>query len=61
LVEAAQYFRNNEPHSPVAYLVDRAVRWGGMSFERWLEEVVKDPNQLQSLYELLGIKQDQTS
>jgi len=61
LAEAAQYFRSNEPHSPVAYLVDRAVRWGGMSFDHWLEEVVKDPGQLQSLYELLGIKRDQGS
>ncbi len=56
LMEVAVYFRTHEPHSPVAYLVDRAARWATMPFESWLQEVVKDQGQLQALYELLGIK-----
>jgi len=61
LAEAAHYFRTYEPHSPVAYLVDRAAKWGSMSFDRWLGEVVKDRTQLDALYELLGIKPDEST
>ena len=56
LAEVAQYYKVNEPHSPVAYLVDRAAQWGRMTLDQWLKEVVKDQSQLQGLTELLGIK-----
>jgi type VI secretion system protein ImpA len=56
LAEVAEYFRRTEPHSPVAYLVQRAVRWGEMPLERWLEEVIKDPNVLAGLRDTLGIQ-----
>jgi type VI secretion system protein ImpA len=55
LAEVAQYFRANEPHSPVAYLVDRAAKWGHMTFDQWLQEVIKDQTQLGAVHELLGI------
>jgi type VI secretion system protein ImpA len=56
LAEVAEYFRRTEPHSPVAYLVQRAVRWGEMPLERWLEEVIKDPSVLAGLRDTLGIQ-----
>jgi len=56
LSEVAQYFRVHEPHSPVAFLVDRAVRWGHMPLDQWLSEVVKDQGQLHALYDLLGVR-----
>ena len=55
LEEVAAYFRANEPHSPVAYLLDRAVKWGNMPLDRWLQEVVKDKNVLGELNETLGL------
>lgn len=55
LAEVAQYFRVNEPHSPIAYLVDRAAKWGHMTFDQWLQEVIKDQTQLGAVHELLGI------
>lgn len=55
LAEIANYFRLHEPHSPVAFLVDRAAKWGRMPFEVWLKEVIKDQNQLGTIYELLGV------
>lgn len=55
LAEVAQYFRANEPHSPIAYLVDRAAKWGHMTFDQWLQEVIKDQTQLGAVHELLGI------
>jgi type VI secretion system protein ImpA len=56
LAEVAEYFRRTEPHSPVAYLVQRAVRWGEMPLDRWLEEVVKDQTVLAGLRDTLGIQ-----
>jgi type VI secretion system protein ImpA len=56
LSEAAAYFREAEPHSPVSYLVERAIKWGQMPLEEWLAEVVKSEDVLLNLRETLGIK-----
>lgn len=58
LAEVAEYFRQAEPHSPISYLVQRAVKWGHMPLEAWLEDVVKDSSVLDQLRETLGIKSD---
>jgi type VI secretion system protein ImpA len=55
LEEVARYFRETEPHSPVAYLVRRAVRWAGMPFEEVLAELVKDDKLVKQIGETLGI------
>lgn len=55
LAEVADYFRQVEPHSPVSYLVRRAVRWGNLSLEEWLAEVLKDGVTLDQVRELLGM------
>jgi len=59
LSEVAEYFQKTEPHSPVSYLVGRAVRWGSMPLEQWLEEVIKDPTVLAQIQETLGVKPGQ--
>jgi type VI secretion system protein ImpA len=56
LAEVAEYFRRTEPHSPVSYLVQRAINWGNMPLEVWLRDVIKDDNVLNQLRETLGIK-----
>ncbi|MEN9657368.1 MAG: hypothetical protein RL571_833 [Pseudomonadota bacterium] len=58
LVEVARYFRQNEPHSPVALLAERAAKWAEMSLEEWLGAVIKDDATLGQLNELLDIKRD---
>ena len=55
LSEVAEFFRKTEPHSPVSYLVQRAVKWGGMPLENWLQEVIKDEGVLGALRETLGV------
>lgn len=55
LREVAHYFRRTEPHSPVAYLADKAVKWGEMPLHLWLAEVVKDQGAMAHLQELLGL------
>jgi type VI secretion system protein ImpA len=56
LAQVAEYFRKTEPHSPVSYLVQRAISWGEMPLESWLQDVIKDGGVLASLRETLGIK-----
>jgi type VI secretion system protein ImpA len=55
LASIARFFQRTEPHSPVAYLVQRAVRWGEMPLENWLDEVIADTTVLNALRETLGL------
>lgn len=55
LGEIAAFFQKTEPHSPVSYLVQRAVKWGNMGLETWLQEVIKDQSVLYQLRETLGV------
>lgn len=54
LSELATFFRKTEPHSPVSYLVNRAVKWGNMPLESWLQDVIKDETILFQLRQTLG-------
>ncbi len=54
LSELAEFFRKTEPHSPVSYLVTRAVKWGNMPLETWLKDVIKDETILFQLRQTLG-------
>ncbi len=56
LKEVAEYFHKTEPHSPVAFLVERAIKWGEMPLDQWLEEVIKSNEILGQVRETLGIK-----
>lgn len=56
LQQVADFFRRTEPHSPVAYLADKAIKWGEMPLHQWLVEVVKDPGSMSHLQELLGLR-----
>jgi type VI secretion system protein ImpA len=60
LSAVADFFRRTEPHSPVAYLVQRAVQWGQMPLDAWLREVIGDEVVLARVRETLGLK-DQSS
>ena len=52
----AEFFRRTEPHSPVAYLADKAAQWGEMTLHDWLRAVMKSGTTLEQLEELLGVK-----
>ena len=56
LQKIAAFFRRTEPHSPVAYLADKAAKWGRMPLHEWLRTVVKDDSALSRMEELLGIE-----
>lgn len=52
----AEFFRRTEPHSPVAYLADKAAQWGEVPLHEWLRSVMKDQGALSHIEELLGIQ-----
>ncbi len=60
LSDLAEFFRKTEPHSPVSYLIQRAVKWGNMPLESWLQDVIKDENILFQLRQTLGFNTDLT-
>ena len=60
LRQVAEYFRRTEPHSPVAYLADKAAKWGAMDLHSWLRTVIKDGGSLAQLEELLGVEPPKT-
>ncbi len=56
LRDVARFFRDTEPHSPVAYLADKAARWGDMPLHEWLRSVLGEGDTLGKLNDLLGIE-----
>jgi len=56
LAEAAEYLMRTEPHSPVPYLVKRAVQWGNMSLAQLLTEFIGNPDDLVAIQRLLGMR-----
>ncbi|MCW5581316.1 MAG: type VI secretion system protein TssA [Luteimonas sp.] len=58
LRRVAEFFRRTEPHSPVAYLADKAARWGEMPLHVWLKRVIKDDSTLAQVEELLDVDQE---
>lgn len=61
LAELADFFRKTEPHSPISYLVQRAVKWGEMPLETWLQDVIKDEAVLFQLRQTLGFNTNSVS
>ncbi|MFZ5936731.1 type VI secretion system protein TssA [Pseudomonas sp. HS6-2] len=53
----AQFFKQTEPHSPVPYLVERAIKWGNMPLESWLNDVIKDSSVVDGIRDVLGTLQ----
>lgn len=56
LDEVADYLLRTEPHSPVPYLVKRAVAWGSMPLAELLQELLDSESDLKQLYRLLGTR-----
>ena len=52
----AAFFRRTEPHSPVAYLADKAAHWGELPLHLWLRSVLKDQGTLAQFDEMLGVE-----
>lgn len=60
LSEIAAFFQKTEPHSPVSYLVQRAVKWGNMPLDAWLQDVIKDETVIYNIRQTLGFNTGST-
>ncbi|MGO9999597.1 MAG: type VI secretion system protein TssA [Acetobacteraceae bacterium] len=56
LGEIASFFRRSEPHSPLSYTLDEAVRRGRMTWPELLAEVVADTDTRNTILNTLGIR-----
>ena len=56
LGEIADFFRRTEPHSPISYTLDEAVRRGRLTWPELLQEVVADMNTRNGILTMLGIR-----
>lgn len=59
LEEIITYFSENEPNSPVTPLLERAIRWGNMSFADLLNEIIIDPQTLEFAEKIVGIQSNE--
>jgi type VI secretion system protein ImpA len=56
LAVIADFFRRTEPHSPLSYTLDEAVRRGRMTWPELLQEVVADTDTRNAIFTTLGIR-----
>ncbi|MEO8269581.1 MAG: type VI secretion system protein TssA [Aureliella sp.] len=55
LLRVADFFRKSEPHSPVSYALEQAVRWGRMPLPDLLKDLVSDDAVLAQVFKRMGI------
>jgi type VI secretion system protein ImpA len=56
LMEISDFFRKTEPHSPIPYAIERAVKWGDMSLEDLIRELIPDSSARDFYGSLTGVK-----
>ncbi|MBF4488778.1 type VI secretion system protein TssA [Psychrobacter sp. N25K4-3-2] len=56
LAQIQDYFATNEPHSPVTFLLGRAIDWADMPLDQWLTHIIKNEDQLSMLSDMIGIQ-----
>lgn len=55
LRDVAAFFRRTEPHSPISYSVEQAVRWSNMSLTELIKELIPDESARKKYKDLSGI------
>lgn len=55
LASIADYLARTEPHSPVPYVIRRAVEWGSKPLGELLEELINADAEARRLWKLLGV------
>lgn len=59
LTRIATYFRKSEPHSPISYTIEDAVRRARMSLPDLLMELAEDPLQIKRILLAAGIRSEE--
>jgi type VI secretion system protein ImpA len=61
LLQVAEFFKRTEPHSPVSYALEQAVRWGRMPLPELLTELIPEDAARDHLFRLVGIRPPESS
>jgi len=56
LLKVAEFFRRTEPHNPVSYALEQAVRWSRLSLPELLVELIPDESSRGALFKQVGIR-----
>ena len=56
LTEISEFFRKTEPHSPISYILSRAVKWGDMPLDQLILELIPESSARDTYRSLTGIK-----
>jgi len=56
LTEISAFFRKTEPHSPISYILERAVKWGDMPLDDLIKELIPDSSARDVYSSLTGVK-----
>jgi type VI secretion system protein ImpA len=56
LSQISQFFRQTEPHSPISYVLEKAVKWGNMSLSELIQELIPDSGSRNTYSSLTGVK-----
>jgi len=56
LREISEFFRKTEPHSPVSYVLQKAVKWGNMRLDELIAELIPDSSSRAHYSELTGVE-----
>jgi type VI secretion system protein ImpA len=54
----AEYFRKTEPHSPISYILTKAIKWGNMPLEELMKELIPDSSSRDVYGSLTGVSVD---
>ncbi|UNH26406.1 type VI secretion system ImpA family N-terminal domain-containing protein [Moellerella wisconsensis] len=59
LREIAHYFRINEPHSPISFLIEKSIRWGQLSLKELWQEILADKNDnfIERIFNITGVNE----
>ena len=56
LQELAEFFQRTEPHGPIGFLVQRAAKWGDLSFQQlYLDLLANNSSAQGELWQVLGL------
>lgn len=55
LREVATYFRRTEPHSPISYSIEQAIRWSSLPLTELIKELIPDDSARTKYQHLSGI------
>lgn len=61
LRDVAAFFRRTEPHSPISYSIEQAVRWSNMPLTELIKELIPDESARTKFKDLSGIVIESTS